>query len=223
VSKFLLNLLVQNLKVLVNSEIYLNPKILFSYSLLAFGPAGLTGPLGLFCPASPAGFFLPHRSRARKPLPVACLTPPPWPPSTTSIEGKKSPRHLLLHSPIKRYTPSPFPLFICPITGGIESILHRQPLKAPRHFRLPPDPIKERPHSSRAPHLLTSPPPILSCTLVVAAWSRSPTAGAPPPHRHPSSGERSPVTPPHPLRVATLAASHRGPERPLGRAPVSHP
>jgi hypothetical protein len=39
---------------------------------------------------------------------------------------------------------------------------------------------------------LTSPPPLLNRARVVAAWSRSPAAGAPPPHRRPSSDEWSP-------------------------------
>jgi hypothetical protein len=62
----------------------------------------------------------------------------------------------------------------------------------PGRPRLPPNPIKGYPHSGGAPHPFTSPPPLLNRARVVAAWSRSFIAGAPPPRRRPSSGEWSP-------------------------------
>jgi hypothetical protein len=56
----------------------------------------------------------------------------------------------------------------------------------------PPGPIKGPPHFGGAPHFLTLPPPLLNHARAVAIWNRSSTVGAPPPHRHPSSGEWSP-------------------------------
>jgi hypothetical protein len=57
--------------------------------------------------------------------------------------------------------------------------------------RLPPDLIKGHPHSGGAPHPFTSPPPLIIRAHVVAPWSQSPTASAPPPCHHPTSSEQS--------------------------------
>jgi hypothetical protein len=70
------------------------------------------------------------------------------------------------------------------------------PITATAHgFRLPPPPsrpYKMTSHFGGAPHSLTLPPPLLNCASAVAIWNRSSAIGAPPPHRHPSSGEWSP-------------------------------
>jgi hypothetical protein len=72
VSKFLLNLLVEILKVLPNSEIYLNSKIKTLFIFLPFiSPVGPFGLLAL--PAPPASLFLLHYAS-----PLLLGLPPPF-------------------------------------------------------------------------------------------------------------------------------------------------
>jgi hypothetical protein len=85
----------------------------------------------------------------------------------------------------------------------------------------PPDPIKGYRHSGGPPHPFTSPPPP---SIVPAPWLLGAKASSPVHHllavaRASVSGP--PIVPRRALPVATLAASHRGLERPLGRAPTS--
>jgi hypothetical protein len=160
VSKFLLNLLVEILKVLPNSKIYLNSKIKTLFIFLPF--ISRAGPFGILAHlAPPTSLFLLHCAD-----PLLLGLPPPfarpdrpihpwrisgnmfslsegachktcrpssssshteakrasrrWQPAscrphghpTTSAEEEKTPRHLLLHSPIKRRPP----LFNTPVT-----------------------------------------------------------------------------------------------------------
>jgi hypothetical protein len=75
VSKFLLNLLVEILKILPNSEIYLNSKIKTLFIFLPF--VSPPGPFGLLAhPAPPASLFLLHYAG-----PLLPRLPPPftWP------------------------------------------------------------------------------------------------------------------------------------------------
>jgi hypothetical protein len=72
-------------------------------------------------------------------------------------------------------------------------------------------------HLTASPHLLPS-------SIMPASWLLGVEAPSPVRHllavvRAPVSG--SPVAPHRALPVATLVASHRGPEQPLGQAPVS--
>jgi hypothetical protein len=138
-----------------NSEIYSISKIKTLLIFFSFiSPTGLgccTGPLGVFGPTSPVSFFHLQPCRAGAPTAVTDLTAPPWLPPATSAAGEKTSCHHLLHSPIKQHTLSSFPLFISLVTGGIESLLHRWPLKATLHLRLPLNPIKGCP-SRTLPH-----------------------------------------------------------------------
>jgi hypothetical protein len=72
------------------------------------------------------------------------LRPPP-------LQGKKHRVTASFIPPIKQHALSSFPLFISLVTGGIESLLHRWPLKATLHLRLPLNPIKGCP-SRTLPH-----------------------------------------------------------------------
>jgi hypothetical protein len=131
------------------------------------------------------------------------------------------PRRLLLHSPIKRRPP---PLLNTPITRAFKPRHWRRP--SPAFTAMVPSPgrIKGPPPPTR----WNTPTPSACPLLLFVAPTSSPfQAEAPPPSRRlltvvqaPVSG--SPFVPPHPLRVATLAASRRGSEQSLGRALASH-
>jgi hypothetical protein len=144
----------------------------------------------LTTPAERCLFLLPHRCA----MDVA-------PSFSHAMEPQRSPHPTNNSPPLQSAvatTPPSLPVMAAmkaPITA---------PLAIPGRPCLPPDPIKGHPHSGGAPHPFTSPPPLLNCARAVAASSQSPAAGAPPPRRHPSSGEWSPVR-------ATSCPSHRHP------------
>jgi hypothetical protein len=97
--------------------------------------------------------------------------------------------------------------------GSSEDAIYCHRLAYPGHLHPPPNPIKGCPHSSGAPHTFTSP---TSHGAEVLPLVRRLLAAAQALVSHPS------VALHRPLCVATLTASRRGSERPLGRALVSH-
>jgi hypothetical protein len=100
VSKFLLNLLVQISKALVNSKIqFLFRKDIFQ--LLAESAQQPAGPLGLLAhPAPHASFFHLQPKQSTQAAPAEWPRDAPWPSPTTSAEGKTSPRQPYFISPL---------------------------------------------------------------------------------------------------------------------------
>jgi hypothetical protein len=110
-------------------------------------------------------------------------------------------------------------LFISLVTGGIESLFHHRPLKAPRPLASPLTPYKKAALTPvKHPTPPNSPPPTLFYAHAITISSRSSVTDAPPPHRRPSSGEQfpecaalsSPFSPPHGMSPRPRAASWPG-------------